>query len=71
MEQGTIKINAGFVFIQFLLYFFKPVVSIDDGDEKKIPWGEIGALRQSRAAHRQHGGLILLRLEGFEGERDR
>jgi hypothetical protein len=40
VEQGTIKINAGFVFLQFLLYFFKPVVSIDGGDQNKIPWGE-------------------------------
>jgi hypothetical protein len=40
VEQGTIKIHAGFLFIQFLLYFFKPVVSIDGGDQKKIPWGE-------------------------------
>ena len=40
MEQGTIKINAGFLFLQFLLYFFKPVVSIDGGEQRKIPWGE-------------------------------
>jgi hypothetical protein len=40
VEQGTIKIDAGFLFIQFLLYFFKPVVSIDGGERKKIPWGE-------------------------------
>jgi len=40
VEQGTIKINAGFLFLQFLLYFFKPVVSIDGGEQRKIPWGE-------------------------------
>ncbi|MDQ6805298.1 MAG: hypothetical protein M3065_10110 [Actinomycetota bacterium] len=40
MEQGTIKINAGFLFLQFLLYFFKPVVSIDGGEQNKIAWGE-------------------------------
>lgn len=40
MEQGTIKVDAGFLFLQFLLYFFKPVVSIDGGEQKKIPWGE-------------------------------
>jgi hypothetical protein len=40
VEQGTIKVNSGFVFIQFLLYFLKPVVSIDGGDQKKTRWGE-------------------------------
>jgi hypothetical protein len=40
VEQGTIKLVAGFLFLQFLLYFFKPVVSIDGGGQKKIPWGE-------------------------------
>jgi hypothetical protein len=41
VEQATIKINASFVWlIQFLLYFFKPVISIDDGEQKKIRWGE-------------------------------
>jgi len=41
MEQGTIKITASFVgFVQFLLYFFKPVISIDGGSQIQIPWGE-------------------------------
>ncbi len=41
MEHGTIRIKASFVgFIQFLLYLFKPVVSIDGGTETTIPWGE-------------------------------
>ena len=41
MGHGTIRIKASFVgFIQFLLYLFKPVVSIDGGTETTIPWGE-------------------------------
>jgi hypothetical protein len=40
VEQGTIKINAGFLFLQFLLFFFKPVVSIDGGEQKKVAWGD-------------------------------
>jgi hypothetical protein len=40
MEQGTIKISASFLFLQFLLFFFKPVISIDGGEQKKIGWGD-------------------------------
>jgi hypothetical protein len=40
MEQGTIKIRASFLFLQWLLYFFKPTVSIDGGEPQKIAWGE-------------------------------
>jgi hypothetical protein len=40
MEQGTIKIDASFWSAQFLLFFFKPVISIDGGEQEKIPWHE-------------------------------
>jgi hypothetical protein len=40
MEQGTIKVDTGFSFLQFLLYLFKPVISIDGGEPKKVPWGQ-------------------------------
>jgi hypothetical protein len=40
VDQGTIKIRTGFLFLQFLLFFFKPVISIDGGEEQKYPWGE-------------------------------
>ena len=40
MEKGTIKVTTGFMFFQFLLFFFKPVVSIDGGEAEKSSWGE-------------------------------
>ncbi|MGN6169918.1 MAG: hypothetical protein ACTHQQ_17375 [Solirubrobacteraceae bacterium] len=40
MDQGTIKIRTGFLFLQFTLLFFKPMISIDGGEEQKHPWGE-------------------------------
>ena len=40
MEKGTIKITTGFFFFQFLLYLFKPVISIDGGEGEKSDWGE-------------------------------
>jgi hypothetical protein len=40
MEQGTIKIRTSFLFLQFVLFFFKPTISIDGGDPEKSKWGE-------------------------------
>jgi hypothetical protein len=40
VEKGTIKIKTGFLFFQFLLYFFKTVISIDGGEPQKLSWGE-------------------------------
>lgn len=40
MEQGTIKIRSGFIFIQWIFFFFKPTISIDGGEPAKTPWGE-------------------------------
>lgn len=40
MEKGTIKIKTGFMFFQFLLYFYKTVISIDGGEPQKVAWGE-------------------------------
>jgi hypothetical protein len=40
MEQGTIKVRTGFLFLQFLLFFFKPTISIDGGEPQKNSWGE-------------------------------
>ncbi len=40
VEKGTIKIRTSFLFLQFLLFFFKPVISIDGGEPEKHPWGE-------------------------------
>jgi hypothetical protein len=39
MEQGTLRITTGFMFLQFLLYFFKPTVGIDGGPLVRYPWG--------------------------------
>jgi hypothetical protein len=40
MEQGTIKINSSFFFLQFLFFVFKPTISVDGGEPEKHPWGE-------------------------------
>ena len=40
MAQGTIKIRSSFLFLQFLLFFFKPTISIDGGAAEKHAWGE-------------------------------
>jgi hypothetical protein len=39
MEQGTLRITTGFMFLQFLLYFFKPTIGIDGGAQERHPWG--------------------------------
>lgn len=40
MDQGTIKIRTSFLFLQFFLFFFKPIISIDGGEAQKYSWGE-------------------------------
>ena len=40
MEQGTIKIVSSFLFLQWVLFIFKPTISIDGGEPQKYAWGE-------------------------------
>ena len=40
MEQGTIRIHASFLFLQWVFFIFKPTISIDGGEPKKFAWGE-------------------------------
>lgn len=40
MDEGTIKIRTSFLFQQFFLFFFKPIISIDGSEPQKYSWGE-------------------------------
>ena len=40
MDQGIIKIKSSFLFLQWVFFIFKPTISIDGGESKKLGWGE-------------------------------
>ncbi|HEX7354224.1 MAG TPA: hypothetical protein VF288_05260 [Mycobacteriales bacterium] len=37
--QGLIALRTRLFFLSFLLYFWKPVLQVDDGAPTKVPWG--------------------------------
>jgi hypothetical protein len=40
MQQGTINIHTGFFPIYWMLFFFKPSISIDNGPVQTPGWGD-------------------------------
>lgn len=40
MQQGTIKIHTKFFILYWMLFFFKPNISIDGGPVEKPGWGD-------------------------------
>jgi hypothetical protein len=40
VEQGTIKIHSSFFIVYWMLFIFKPVISIDGGPGQKPGWGD-------------------------------
>jgi len=38
--MGTIKVTTSFHIIQFIFFFFRPLISIDGGEAQKTKWGE-------------------------------
>jgi len=40
VQQGTIKIHSSFFILYWMLFIFKPTVSIDGGPGQKPGWGD-------------------------------
>lgn len=40
MQQGTIKIHSSFFILYWMLFIFKPTISIDGGPGQKPGWGD-------------------------------
>jgi len=53
MEQSTIKVHTSFLFLQFLLFFCKPIIAIDGGTSEKHSSGDT-SLEVSPGQHTVH-----------------
>jgi hypothetical protein len=40
VQQGTIKIHSSFFILYWMLFIFKPTISIDGGPAQKPGWGD-------------------------------